>query len=456
MGNREWGVGSGESGVGSGESGVGSGKRQFPSRFPTPDSPLPTPRFSVWLLVALLAAAQVVATQTPQGLSREERWREDLKYLFVELPKRHKNLFFKITRERFDREIAGIIESVPKLSDPEIKLALRRLTAMIGDPHTRISFNVEKTYPIALYQFSDGVFVAAAMKEYKSALGAKLIKIGETDIESAIEAVRPLITFENEWRFKQQFPYYLTDPENLYLLKILPTADEGDFTFDDGNGNQFVVNLRPVSTRGGIKFITPFDSPPGKTPLHLRNPEQYYWYEYLPDSKTLYLHYRRCADMPSQPFNRFAAALMKFMDKNPVERVVIDLRLNGGGNSTIIEPFIKALSKRRDVNQTGRLFALIGRGTFSSACLNALRLKRETKAILVGEPTGQRPNSYGEVKAMTLPHTKLRVQYSTRYFKTVDGDPPALAPDIQVEHSSSDYASGRDPVLERALNYKGM
>ena len=406
--------------------------------------------FSVWSLVAVLG---VVAQRLPQ-ISREEKWRGDLQYLFVELPKRHKNLFFKITSQQFDREIAAIIESVPKLSDSEVKFALRRLTAMIGDPHTRISYNVDKTYPLTLYQFSDGVFVTAATEEYKGALGAKLIKIGETDIERAKEAVRPLITFENEWRFKEQFPDYLTDPENLYLLKILPSADEGDFTFDDGNGNQSVVKLRPVSTKEGIKFITPFDSPPGKTPLYLRNPEQYYWYEYLPDSKTLYLHYRRCANMPSQPFNRFAAALLKFMDQNPVERMVIDLRLNGGGNSIIFDPFIKALSRRRDVNQRGRLFVLIGRRTFSSACLNAMELKRETKMTLVGEPTGQRPNFYGEVDTMTLPYTKLRVRYSTRYFKTMDGDPPALAPDIQVEPSSSDYASGRDPVLERALSYK--
>jgi hypothetical protein len=436
--------------MGSGEWEVGSGKRQFPSRFPTPHSLFPVPYFFIWTLIAALT----VAAQRVPDLSREEKWRGDLQYLFVELPKRHKKLFFKISPQQFDREIAGIIESVPKVSDSEIKLALRRLTAMIGDPHTRISYNVDKTYPVTLYQFSDGVFVTAAAEEYKSALGAKLVKIGETDIERAKEAVRPLITFENEWRFKQQLPYYLTDPENLHLLKILPSADEGDFTFDGGNGNQFAVKLRPVSTKSGVKFITPFDSPPGKTPLYLRNPEQYYWYEYLPDSKALYLHYRRCADMPSQPFNRFAAAVLKFMDQNPVEKVVIDLRLNGGGNSIIFEPLVKALSRRRDVNQTGRLFALIGRGTFSSACLNALKLKRETKAILVGEPAGQPPNFYGEVETMTLPHSKLRVHYSTKYFKTMDGDPPALAPDIEIEASSSDYASGRDPVLERALSYR--
>ncbi len=413
-------------------------------------SPFSIPSFFAWLLLAVLS----VAAQRAPDLSREEKWGGDLKYLFVELPKRHKNLFFKITRQQFDLEIAGLIESVPKISDSEIKLALRRLTAMIGDPHTRISYNVEKTYPLILYQFSDGVFVTATTDEYKSALGAKLVKIGGTDIERAKEAVRPLVTFENEWRFKQQFPYFLTDPENLYLLKILPSAEAGDFTFVDGNGNQFVVKPRPVSTKEMIKFITPFDSPQIKPPLYLRNPERYYWYEYLSDSRTLYLHYRRCANMPSQPFNRFTAALSNFMDRNPVERMVIDLRLNGGGNSIIFEPLIKALSRRRDVNQTGRLFALIGRGTFSSACLNTLKLKRETKAILVGEPAGQRPNFYGEVETMTLPHSKLLVHYSTRYFKMMDGDPTALAPDIQVEPSSSDYASGRDPVLERALNYR--
>ena len=402
-------------------------------------------------MVAVLGAA---AQSIPQ-ISREEKWRGDLQYLFTELPKRHKNLFFKISRQQFDREIAEIIESIPKLSDPEIKFALRRLTAMIGDPHTRISFNVARTYPFTLYQFSDGVFVIAATQEYQNLLGAKLIRIGGTDIEGAKEAVRPLITFENEWRFKQQFPDYLTDPENLYLLKILPSMDEGDFTFAGKNGDQFVVRLRPVSTQFGIRFVTPFDWQPAKTPLYLRNPDRHYWYEYLPDSKTLYLHYRRCADMPMQPFSRFAAALLKFMNQNPVERMVIDLRLNGGGNSSILNPLTDALSKRRDINQPGRLFALIGRRTFSSAVLNAMELKLATKVILVGEPAGQRPNFYGEVETMILPHSRLRISYSTRFFKTTDGNPQTLAPDIEVEPSSSDYVNGRDPVLERALRDKG-
>ncbi len=412
------------------------------------------------VLCALFAAAYLAMAQTATGLSRyelsrDDKWREDLKYLAEELPRRHKNLFFKITRDQFDREIAKISQSVPKLSDSEIKLALWRLAATIGDAHTRIQYGKEKTYPFTLYQFSDGVFVAATVDEYKNSLGARLLKIGKTDVEKAKASVRSIIPVENESWFKQQYPNYLTDPEVLYLLKILPDRDQGEFTFRDRKGKQFSVRLPPVSTRGRIDWVMPFDSPAGKVPLYLRNPEFYYWNEYLPDSKTLYLNYRRCANMDFQPFKVFAEKLLKFMDENPVDRMVIDLRLNGGGNSAIFDPFIAALSKRKDVNQTGKLFVLIGRGTFSSAYLNALRLKRETKAILVGEPTGQRPNAYGEVRTMNLPHSKLLVQYSTKYFKTMNDDPPSLAPDVLVERSSGDFVAGRDPVLERVLNYKG-
>ena len=75
---------------------------------PLPHSPLPS--FFACLLLAVLS----VTAQRAPGLSREEKWRGDMQYLFVELPKRHKTLFFKITRQQFDREIAGLIELVPE------------------------------------------------------------------------------------------------------------------------------------------------------------------------------------------------------------------------------------------------------------------------------------------------------------------------------------------------------
>jgi hypothetical protein len=79
-------------------------------------------------------------------------------------------------------------------------------------------------------------------------------------------------------------------------------------------------------------------------------------------------------------------------------------------------------------------------------------LKHELQAVLVGEPSAQRPNSYGDVRTFQLPNSKLVVRYCTKYFRLdPHGDPDALLPDIPVDLTAQDYFAGRDPVLERVL-----
>jgi hypothetical protein len=103
----------------------------------------------------------------------------------------------------------------------------------------------------------------------------------------------------------------------------------------------------------------------------------------------------------------------------------------------------------------GRLFALTGRNTFSSGFMNARELQVYTKALLAGEPSGQKPNAFGEVKEFFLPNTNLKVRYSTKYHELVEGETkPFLPVDIMVERTFSDFVSGRDAALEKALNYK--
>jgi hypothetical protein len=74
----------------------------------------------------------------------------------------------------------------------------------------------------------------------------------------------------------------------------------------------------------------------------------------------------------------------------------------------------------------------------------------------VGEPTGGRPNHYGEVRHLTLPRTGWQISYSTKYFTTdlVKGDPDSLVPDLPAPYPAADWFAGHDPVLDAALNYK--
>jgi len=174
----------------------------------------------------------------------------------------------------------------------------------------------------------------------------------------------------------------------------------------------------------------------------------------IPDRRALYFHYERCADDPNLKVVALTNDILKAIDANGVERVVVDLRGNGGGNSAMLMPFIQGLKYRGMPSRPGSVIALIGRGTFSSAQMNAAKLKADAGAVLMGEPTGQKPNAYGEVKTFRLPRSHIEVRYSTRFWKTEEGDRPSMDPDVTVEVSSADYLGCKDPVLEAALAYR--
>ncbi len=80
--------------------------------------------------------------------------------------------------------------------------------------------------------------------------------------------------------------------------------------------------------------------------------------------------------------------------------------------------------------------------------LNAIDLKQKAGAVLIGEPTGGKPNHYGEVKRVTLPHSGLTLSYSTKYFSRYKKDTSTLRPDIELLWSFDDFSSLKDGVME--------
>ncbi len=72
------------------------------------------------------------------------------------------------------------------------------------------------------------------------------------------------------------------------------------------------------------------------------------------------------------PFDAFNESLMSDLQDLDVEKLVINLKLNPGGDSGVLQPFIDALWALEDMNQRGRAFGIIGNATFSSALINAL------------------------------------------------------------------------------------
>jgi C-terminal processing protease CtpA/Prc len=139
-----------------------------------------------------------------------------------------------------------------------------------------------------------------------------------------------------------------------------------------------------------------------------------------------------------------------------IERLVVDLRRNGGGDNYLAEALRKRIA-RSGFNRPGGLYVLTGPRTFSAAQNCATRLERETFATFVGEPTGGAPNHYGDATLFTGAITGISALVSTlAWFDSYPQDRrPWILPDLPVNDTFADWRAGRDPALQTALTHQG-
>lgn len=403
------------------------------------------------LTIAIMPLPTVIAIEFPTTMegTRVAKWWEDLDYLAKELPKKHKNIFFQTTKDRFEAEIKALKSNIPSMTDTQVTVELMKIVASIGDSHTSLYFTPTVFYPFSLYWFKSGIHVLATVKPYERILHTRLVRINGRDIEEITALISALISHENEAQLKNMTPNFLASPDILCSLDIMDKPEETIFTFEDESGALHNIEIKPITLSAQPEWVRK-DQTNIEPPLYLKKSDPY-WYQYLPENKTLYICYNSCREMKSKPFKTFAAECMEYVENGEVERLVIDLRNNGGGNSVIFQPLIDKIKKAKGINKEGRLFVIIGRRTFSSAILNAITLKQQTEATFLGEPTGGKPNHYGEVKTLTLKNSGLTVSYSTKYFRLSKEDTLSFNPDILIEPTIEAYLQNKDPVMEYIL-----
>jgi tetratricopeptide (TPR) repeat protein len=132
--------------------------------------------------------------------------------------------------------------------------------------------------------------------------------------------------------------------------------------------------------------------------------------------------------------------------------VILDLRLDRGGNGHLRNPFIRQLIKTED--EDTRLFVLTARGTFSASQFILDDLDRLSDAVFIGEPASSAPTSYGDGYRSLLPNSGITVRTSIAYWQDGQNRDPWTWVDVAAPLDFSDYAAGRDPALEAALAYK--
>lgn len=414
------------------------------------------------LLTGILAAG----IHAQSSLSSDD-WQSDLRYLQQTVNKDYPFLFKKISAEKWNEQVEALHKAIPGMQPHEILAGFARVVASFGYGHTDIGWTQApvKTHivPLNLYWFSDGIHVEGCRKDMAEVLGARLLKVEGVAVQQAVEALRPLLPVENEQYFKAYILDLLLVPEALHaqgitqsLKKTVTLSFERDGksfekTFDAVPSFRFQRKYGLVAPGGDWLSVRDQNA----TPYYLKNLDKIYYFEYLPEHKTLYVRQSQMLDDKEESIADFYKRVFDYVEKNDVQRFVLDVRLNGGGNNYKNKPIVKGLVRVRSINQPGKLFVLIGRRTFS-ACQNLVNeLHNYTDAVFVGEPTSENINFYGDNRRVELPKSKLPVFLSFAWWQ----DKPQwenddwLAPQLSVDMTFDDYRSNRDPVLETALHF---
>ena len=376
---------------------------------------------SSMLLAAVLHAGQY------EKISPEwaEKWREDLTFALEKLPEVHANLYHRLGRDELEGAVVQLGARVPSMTHYEIIVELARIIASVEDGHTRLTIPqgpgvdffqghsktpppnhpqmVFRQYPIRLYLYSDGLFVQRVGKEHARLSGARVLKIGTMSAEGAIEAVAPVVQRDNELQLENLLPTRLVMPEAL-----LTTWNGRPSSWRPPRGRRY-VELAPLPGGESVDWV---DARTDSTPSYLRDPTDNFWFEYLEDTRTVYFQYNEVYDKEDESIPEFADRLFGFIEENPVDKLVIDLRFNPGGDNSLNQPFLHGLIRCSKVQRIGQLYTIIGRGTFSAAMMFAVDLERHTNTIFVGEPTGSRPNHYGDSRKLRLPNSGITIRAS--------------------------------------------
>jgi hypothetical protein len=429
------------------------------------------------VVVALVVAACGPAPATPPGPSpgatattppasdtgpspaatvdRASGWRSDLELIVPGMDRIHPNLEHGTTLEALNQAVADLSASVETSTDDELMVGVARIAAMVSaeghDGHTGLFVWGTGTYPVdslplRLWLFEDEVVIVDALPPYEALIDTRIDTIEGRPIAEVLETMDPIIPRDNDQTVRLLAPRYLLIPQ---VLRGLGIAGDGPIAVGvtTAQGSEDVQLIEPVPMAEYNAWAGPYGLhiPADPDVLYLSNIEDDLWWEVLPDTRTLYVQYNRVERLAPSVLEDLGSAL-----KEPaIERVVLDIRHNYGGEVPALEPFF-ALFDDPLVDVPGKLFVITGRNTWSAGSMLLARLEAGTSATIVGETMGGNPTFYGDVTDVALPYSGLAVTVTGMLEVGVDPEDPrdTIEVDQLAPLTREFWRDRRDPALE--------
>lgn len=266
--------------------------------------------------------------------------------------------------------------------------------------------------------------------------------------------------------------------ESFLNLFQYERAEFAQAEFNEYIRNELYLNWLGVNTSDGVTFKFATDS--GEKEYHysfvpyenVKNSdvEDVEWINYeIEKNENLAIFTLKECDYN----DLYVKTVNEFFDKvysENIENIIVDLRGNGGGYSYVANEFLSHLDidgysgwsadvrygnflmhsepyyydvEKKENAYNGKVFILTDVYTYSSAMDFAMLFKDNNLGTIVGEASGNMPESYGDVLSFTVPNSKLAFSVSYKKWHRIDQskcDEP-IKPDYECKSQDAlDYA----------------
>ncbi len=239
-----------------------------------------------------------------------------------------------------------------------------------------------------------------------SLVGARIVSVGGLPAADVEARVRPLVPRDNEWSLLDHLPYFLVTAEVLEGVGV-GSAPTWELELRDGTRRRVVLD-RISNAEYASTLLDSWWQGSRKAPLFIRLSHVEYGISVIDRGRALYVSYNHV----TQP-GRVPERLVRLAKRKRVRKIVVELRMNGGGNNTTYYGLVQALRNRR-INRPERLAVLIGRRTFSAAGNFAADVDRHDARPLLRRADRRCAEPVGRPLADPAPFARHRVGHGDR------------------------------------------
>jgi hypothetical protein len=403
----------------------------------------------------------------------KKQWLQDLHYAAKTLIDRHPDVYYRKSEEDFNRAITRAERKIMQSqTDEECLVAIRQVVASVNDGHTSLRTNnlpgYRDIFPVRMYKFSDGIFITGIVEKLAKYIGSKVIKIGHLSAIEAFDRAGTLAFADNEFSRINQVPVLVISCRFAHGLGITDGIDRLLLTVETATGSHDEILLSAVTPSGteymlcgmdigpsGISFASAFTGTGKRLPLYMKHLDgnHNYWFEHDKKNRAVYMQFNMVIHQQDERFESFYKRMFEYIDNHTrtIDKFILDLRFNSGGNGLMVLPFMSEIIKRDKINRLGHLYTLIGRRSFSAAVLLVSEMMLHTQTLLIGEPAGAAQNMFSDaVESGKLPNSGATLFVSSEYFNIAwpANKNYTIPPHYPAPFSSSDFFSGKDPALD--------